>query len=66
MNGHKDTREGEPPPGTGSRSNVRFGARYTAGSFRADGAMTFGLASPGPGIGFTTGFTFVFDGPAQP
>jgi hypothetical protein len=66
INGHKDTRTGEPPPGTGSRGTAVFGARYTIRSFRADAGMMFGLVSPGPGVGFTAGFTFVFDGPAQP
>ena len=66
INGHQDTRAGDPPPGTESRSVIRFGGRYTVRSFRVDAAMTFGVVSPGPGVGFTTGFTFVFDGPAQP
>jgi len=63
INGHKDTREGDPPPGTGSKSIVRFGGRYTVGSFRADAALMFGVTSPGPGIGFGAGFTYVFQGP---
>ena len=63
INGHKDTRNGEPPPGTGSKSMVRFGGRYTVGSFRADAALMFGVTSPGPGVGFGAGFTYVFDGP---
>lgn len=66
VNGHKDTREGDPPPGTGSRSVIRFGGRYTIGGFRADAALMFGVTSPGPGVGFGAGFTYVFDGPAPP
>jgi hypothetical protein len=31
INGRKDTRLGDPPPGTESRSMLRFGGRYTAG-----------------------------------
>jgi hypothetical protein len=66
INGHKDTREGDPPPGTESRSVIRFGGRYTIGRFRADAALMFGVTSPGPGIGFGAGFTYVFDGPSPP
>ena len=61
MNGRLDTREGEPPPGTESRSMLRFGGRYTVGSFRADAALLFGVTSYDPTFGFSTGFTYVFD-----
>ena len=60
FNGRKDTREGDPPPGTESRSMVRFGARYTVGSVRADAAMMFGVNANDPTIGFSAGFTYVF------
>lgn len=60
INGRKDTREGEPPPGTESRSMVRFGARYTLGSWRADAAMAFGVTANDPTVGFGAGFTYVF------
>jgi hypothetical protein len=66
INGHKDTREGDPPPGTGSKSMIRFGGRYTIGRFRADLALMFGVASPGPGVGWGGGFTYVFDGFSTP
>jgi len=66
VNGHKDTREGDPPPGTESRSVIRFGGRYTIGGFRADAALIFGVTSPGPGVGVGAGFTYVFDGPVPP
>ena len=36
VNGRADTRAGDPPPGTESRSTVRFGGRYTIGTLRAD------------------------------
>jgi hypothetical protein len=62
INGRLDTRDGEPPPGTESRSMVRFGARYTIGGWRADGAVMFGATSNDPSIGFATGFTYVFSG----
>ena len=62
INGRKDTREGDPPPGTESRSMLRFGARYTD---RRAGALTrrcmFGVTSNDPSVGFTAGFTYVFD-----
>ncbi len=43
VNGHVDTREGPPLPGTESRSLGRIGARYTIGGWRADGAVLFGF-----------------------
>lgn len=61
INGHIDTRSGEPPPGTESRGLARFGARYTVGSWRADAALLFGVTSRDPGIGVAAGFTYVFD-----
>lgn len=61
VNGHVDTRHGPPPPGTESRSVVRAGIRYTFESWRADGAMLFGLTDSDPGFGVAAGFTYVFD-----
>ncbi len=61
INGRKDTREGDPPPGTESRSMLRFGARHTIGAFRADAAIMFGMATTDPTIGFAAGFTYVFN-----
>ena len=61
INGRKDTRLGDPPPGTESRSMLRFGGRYTAGTWRADAGLMFGITSNDPSVGFTTGFTYVFD-----
>jgi hypothetical protein len=62
INGRADTRAGDPPPGTESRSVVRFGARYTIGTLRADAALLFGVTSSDPGIGVAAGFTYVFNG----
>ena len=62
INGRKDTREGDPPPGTESRSVARFGGRYTIGGFRADAFLMFGLTGNDPGVGFGGGFTYVFSG----
>jgi hypothetical protein len=61
INGRKDTRLGDPPPGTESRSMLRFGGRYTVGTWRADAGLMFGITSNDPSVGFTTGFTYVFD-----
>ncbi|MBI4263734.1 MAG: hypothetical protein HY657_05125 [Acidobacteria bacterium] len=60
INGRKDTRLGDPPPGTESRSMVRFGGRYTVGSWRGDAGLMFGVTSNDPTIGFGAGFTWVF------
>ena len=61
INGRISTRSGEPPPGTESRGVARFGARYTIGSWRTDGAVLFGLTSTDPSFGFSAGFTYVFN-----
>ena len=66
INGHKDTRNGIPPVGTQSRSMLRFGARHTVGSFRADAAVLFGLRTTDPGFGLTAGFTYVFGASQAP
>jgi hypothetical protein len=61
INGRKDTRLGDPPPGTESRSMLRFGGRYTVGTLRADAGLMFGITSNDPSVGFMAGFTYVFD-----
>jgi len=61
VNGRADTRSGEPPPGTESRSMLRFGGRYTTGSIRAYAAVLIGIMSHDPGFGIAAGFTYVFD-----
>ena len=62
LNGRADTREGDPPPGTESRSVVRVGARYTVGGWRGDVGVTFGLTTNDPTVGLGAGFTYVFKG----
>ena len=62
VNGRADTREGDPPPGTESRSVVRVGARYTVGGWRRDVGLTIGITSHDPTIGVGAGFTYVFRG----
>lgn len=61
VNGRLDTRNGDPPPGTESRSTARFGARYTVGGWRGDVGLLVGLTSADPSVGVTAGFTYVFD-----
>jgi hypothetical protein len=61
INGHLDVREGAPPPGTGSRGQVRLGARYTVGGWRGDVAVLLGVTSRDPSIGMAAGFTYVFN-----
>jgi hypothetical protein len=66
VNGRKDTRLGDPPPGTESRGMARFGGRYTIGTLRADAALMFGVTANDPSFGFGAGFTYVFTGPQLP
>jgi hypothetical protein len=61
IHGRASTREGEPPPGTGSGSILRMGTRYTTGPIRADAGLLVGLTSRDPRWGVTAGFTYVFD-----
>jgi len=48
-------------PGAEDRGLLRFGARYTHAGVRIDGGILFGLSPRDPEIGFTTGFTWVFN-----
>jgi len=61
VNGRWSTRSGDPFPGTESRSIVKLGARFTHGPVRFDGGVLFGLTTIDPTIGFTVGFTYVFN-----
>jgi len=61
LNGRISTRSGDPFPGTESRGVIKAGGRYTRGPVRFDAAGFFGLTSDDPTIGFTTGFTWVFE-----
>ena len=62
LNGHANTRRGEPPPGTDSSSHMRVGTRFTRGSVRFDAGLIAGLTPRDPTIGVTAGFTWVFQG----
>jgi hypothetical protein len=62
LNGRLDLRDGVPPPGTDSSGTIRFGTRYTRGSWRADTAILIGVTSKDPTVGLIAGFTYVFAG----
>ena len=44
-----------------TRGILKLGGRYTIGSWRADAGVYFGLTTIDPTIGFTAGFTYVFN-----
>jgi hypothetical protein len=61
LNGRVSVRSGEAFPGTETRGIMKFGGRYTTGALRVDGGVFFGLTTIDPTIGFTVGFTYVFN-----
>jgi hypothetical protein len=61
VTGRANTRGAGPLPGTESRSIVRMGLRYTYGGLRGDAALLLGATNNDPGVGFTAGFTYVFN-----
>lgn len=61
LSGRLSTRAGGPFPGTETRGRLNLGGRYTYGSIRFDGSVFVGLTSIDPTVGFSTGFTYVFD-----
>ena len=61
LNGRVSTRSGTAFPGTESRGLLKVGGRYTTGSLRLDAAVFFGMTTVDPTIGFTAGFTYVFN-----
>jgi hypothetical protein len=61
INGRASTRNGDPIPGTESRSTFKLGGRYTHSMLRFDGAVFIGLTTADPTIGVTAGFTYVFN-----
>jgi hypothetical protein len=48
-------------PGTESRGILKIGGRYTQGPVRLDAGVFLGLTTLDPTIGFTAGFTYVFN-----
>ena len=61
VNGRGSTRSGGPLPGTESRGLLKFGGRYTQGTIRFDAGAFFGMTTLDPTVGFTLGFTYVFN-----
>jgi len=61
VNGRFSTRSEGAFPGTESRGAFKFGGRYTRGPLRVDAALFFGTTSVDPTVGFTAGFTYVFN-----
>ena len=61
LNGRVSTRKGVAFPGTETRGLLKLGGRYTHGMLRVDAGIYFGLTTVDPTIGFTTGFTYVFN-----
>ena len=61
IGGRASTRRGDPFPGTESRGTLKLGGRYTYGPVRLDAGVFFGLTTHDPTIGFTSGFTYVFN-----
>lgn len=49
-------------PGAEDRGLLRFGTRYTINAVRFDAGLLLGLTSRDPEVGFTGGFTYVFNG----
>jgi hypothetical protein len=60
LNGRASTRN-NAFPGTESRGILKLGGRYTRGPVRFDAGVFLGLTSIDPTIGFTAGFTYVFN-----
>ncbi len=60
LNGRVSTRS-SAFAGTESRGLLKIGGRYTRGPVRFDAGAFFGLTTVDPTIGFTAGFTYVFN-----
>jgi hypothetical protein len=59
LNGRVNTRSGEPPVGTDTKSAMRVGSRFTRGPVRLDAALMLGVTELDPSWGFTLGMTWV-------
>jgi hypothetical protein len=59
--GRASFREGGAFPGTESRSRLVVGARYTLSTLRLDAGVIIGLTTIDPTLGFSAGFTYVFN-----
>ena len=60
LNGRVSTRS-SAFPGTESRGILKIGGRYTHGSVRLDAGGFVGMTTIDPTVGFTAGFTYVFN-----
>lgn len=60
-NGRVSTRSGGAFPGSETRGQAAIGGRYTRGPIRFDGKLFAGLYDVDPRIGFSFGFTYVFN-----
>src|SRR3954447_14179674 len=60
LNGRASMRS-EAFPGTESRGTLKIGGRYTHGPVRLDAGVFVGLTTLDPTVGFTAGFTYVFN-----
>jgi hypothetical protein len=60
LNGRVSTRS-TAFPGTESRGILKIGGRYTRGPVRFDAGVFFGMTTIDPTVGFTAGFTYVFN-----
>ena len=61
VNGIVQFSEEFPPPGAESHAVFRAGVRYTYGPGRVDAGLLIGATSKDPSIGFTVGYTHVFN-----
>lgn len=61
INGRLHVADGDPDPGAENRAVMRFGGRYTRGTVRLDAGLSLGMTSRDPQVGFTAGFTWVFN-----
>jgi len=59
---YQPTDDAAAPPGSDTRSAMRFGGRVTQKTVRIDAAVIIGLTSRDPAFGFTAGLTWVFRG----
>jgi hypothetical protein len=61
VNGRVSTRAAGPFPGSETSGQVAVGGRYTRGSIRFDAKVFGGLYAIDPRLGFSAGFTYVFN-----
>jgi hypothetical protein len=61
VNGRVSTRAAGPFPGSETSGQVAIGGRYTRGAVRFDGKVFAGLYEVDPRLGFSAGFTYVFN-----